>query len=347
MLRQETTNTTTVIQSKLADSQLKKVVVRYAESAPPASTVPANLKEPNEAVPPDAVPPDAVISVRPVAASAVSNDVTYHISYNHLMVFGLLVGRGSAASIFHYSYNGNPVAVKVYNCTPMRLRKEVCEEEARVFSAVTQLGVPHTVQYYGLMQAFVPGVKCLSRSIYPGLGIVMERMSHSLYASYIRYLPLTKQYKLFSCVTEAVACLHRNNITHNDITSSNILWDEKGNPKLSDFGLAHFLNDGKSVSGRGTPGWWAPEVRAGGPNTTQSDVYSLGVLFWSASQQKDPCCDYDALLIEERMRIHSPRFVKLFFDCVQVDPANRPAAQAVHERIISPVMAAEFGIGKK
>ncbi|KAK4491945.1 hypothetical protein RD792_002728, partial [Penstemon davidsonii] len=72
-------------------------------------------------------------------------------------------------------------------------------------------------------------------------------------------------------------------IIYRDFKASNILLDERFNPKLSDFGLAKLGPTGEQdhVSTRvmGTYGYCAPEYAQTGQLTTKSDVYSFGVVF--------------------------------------------------------------------
>lgn len=72
-------------------------------------------------------------------------------------------------------------------------------------------------------------------------------------------------------------------VIYRDFKASNILLDEKFNPKLSDFGLAKLgpTGDKTHVSTRvmGTYGYCAPEYASTGQLTTKSDVYSFGVVF--------------------------------------------------------------------
>lgn len=85
---------------------------------------------------------------------------------------------------------------------------------------------------------------------------------------------------LFLKICAAVGAAHRNLVIHRDLTPANVLVDRAGEPKLIDFGIARPVDEaaGDTMTQTATPGFAAPERRAGTPATTLADIYALGVL---------------------------------------------------------------------
>jgi len=92
--------------------------------------------------------------------------------------------------------------------------------------------------------------------------------------------------KLVIKMAQAIKAAHRQGIIHRDLKPDNILLDEKGEPHVSDFGLACRLEQESTLtlSGQimGTPQYMAPEQAdtASAPITTAADQYSLGTILY-------------------------------------------------------------------
>ncbi len=96
---------------------------------------------------------------------------------------------------------------------------------------------------------------------------------------------------LFSALAPAIDDAHVNNIIHDHLSPSNILFDHRGRPYLSDFGLHRFLIEvypptlNQEVVGN--PAYMSPEqlyhalrAQAGLQQDQRSDIYALGVILF-------------------------------------------------------------------
>ncbi len=97
---------------------------------------------------------------------------------------------------------------------------------------------------------------------------------------------LEERLKLFVKICAAVEYAHGKLLLHRDLKPSNILVDDRGDPKLLDFGIAKLLSSERHEHLTGaagallTPEYASPEQVRGESLSVSSDVYSLGVLFY-------------------------------------------------------------------
>lgn len=116
--------------------------------------------------------------------------------------------------------------------------------------------------------------------------IVMEYVKGETLKQYIqRNAPISpvKSVSIMRQLTSAIANAHNNHIIHRDIKPQNILLDEQGNVKITDFGIAMALSATsytQTNSVLGTVHYLSPEQARGGTATKRSDIYALGIVLF-------------------------------------------------------------------
>jgi serine/threonine protein kinase/tetratricopeptide (TPR) repeat protein/ribosomal protein L40E len=147
--------------------------------------------------------------------------------------------------------------------------------------------------------------------------------------------------ELIAKVARTVHYAHEHGILHRDIKPGNILLDQKGEPHLTDFGLARLVETESTVTGTlevmGTPSYMAPEQAAG--ETTKSskatDVYGLGAVLYQLLTGHPPFAGgttYETikLLLEtepRQPRLLNPKIGRdlstICVKCLEKDPQRR------------------------
>lgn len=115
-------------------------------------------------------------------------------------------------------------------------------------------------------------------------------------------------------VARAVEYAHSRGILHRDLKPGNILLDGRGEPLVSDFGLAKWLDESSDLTRTltifGTPGYIAPE-QAHGPAANlkpTADVYSLGAVLFDLLAGRPPFLGEHALsVIQQAAEKPAPR----------------------------------------
>jgi serine/threonine-protein kinase len=100
---------------------------------------------------------------------------------------------------------------------------------------------------------------------------------------------------LVDALCDGLAAVHAHGVLHGDLKPANVVWPERGSPRLVDFGASKILGlDRLTMTGEvsGTPAYMAPEVLTGKADVDQRiDVYGLGIVLYEALSAKQPFHD--------------------------------------------------------
>ncbi len=137
--------------------------------------------------------------------------------------------------------------------------------------------------------------------------IIMEYLGGGSLASYIqkeKRLDVNTAVRIFIGVLNGLDSAHHIMVIHRDIKPQNILFGSYGEPKISDFGVAHLpenVGGGHSISKDmdrhivGTPLYMPPEQILKKPVDCRADLYSAGaVLYEMLTGRKIFCLDMSA-----------------------------------------------------
>ncbi|CAL9129514.1 unnamed protein product [Musa textilis] len=188
-----------------------------------------------------------------------------------------------------------------------------------------------------------------------------------LFADPVRRVQLdrARRYKIIEGIGRGLLYLHEDSrlkIVHRDLKASNILLGGDMNPKISDFGLAKLFDVDETQRNTsriaGTYGYMAPEYALRGRFSTNSDVYSYGVLIleiltgrknsgyqgsgnsidllgyvsidvWRHWNQGDAMQVVDQSVVDRCQPQEVLRCMHIGLLCVQEDPAQRPSMASI------------------
>jgi TolB-like protein/tRNA A-37 threonylcarbamoyl transferase component Bud32/Tfp pilus assembly protein PilF len=147
--------------------------------------------------------------------------------------------------------------------------------------------------------------------------------------------------QLIAKVARTVHYAHEHGILHRDIKPGNILLDQKGEPHLTDFGLARLIETESTVTRTmevlGTPSYMAPEQAVGSNSVVSSvtDVYGLGAVLYQLLTGHPPFAGgttYETIKLLLDTEPKQPRLLNPKIDrdlsticlkCLEKDPKRR------------------------
>ena len=244
-----------------------------------------------------------------------------------------------------------PVAVKVLK--PMHGDTEIGARFRREGRTAARLSHPNIVQVYDAGEGDLEGedVSYIVMEYLPG-GDLKELIDAR------GPLPGEELARIGEEVCSGLAHAHGRGVVHRDIKPHNILLDEKGRAKVSDFGIARALDTTQATrtgAYLGTALYSSPEQLQGQKVTPKSDLYSLGATLYQAAAGEPPFTGTPIEVASQHVSKPPPPLTRreadldvgedmeaLILACLAKDAGDRPSAEEAQRRFGEIASAARF-----
>lgn len=267
--------------------------------AAPAITSADAYRTPQKSAPVSAAPkPPAAVPQRRLDASNRSNTMTDAQIMDKLrtivsrhdpnMLYRKVkkIGQGASGSVYVAKTlaTSQLVAIKAMDLTHQP-RKELIINEIFVMKESQHPNIVNFLDAYLLREQ--------------DLWVVMEYMEGGALTDVIDNNTLEEDQIAAICLEtcKGLEHLHRQSIIHRDIKSDNVLLNNYGQVKITDFGFCAKLTDQRSKRATmvGTPYWMAPEVVKQKEYDAKVDIWSLGIMAIEMIENEPPYLDEEPL----------------------------------------------------
>lgn len=193
------------------------------------------------------------------------------------------LGSGGMAVVYkaHELSLNRIVALKVLS-SHLSENNEFIKRFEREARAAAKLNHPNIIQIYAIGEE--EGIHFFSMEYVKGKTLA-QIIEEEKKLTYDKAIPIIIQ------TAEALSEAHKHGIVHRDMKPSNIMVNNNGTVKVTDFGIAYVSQETKltkSGSIIGTPEYLSPEQCEAKAIDNRSDIYSLGVTFYELLSGKTP-----------------------------------------------------------
>ena len=186
------------------------------------------------------------------------------------------IGRGAMGTVYRARdpLIERTVAIKTVSIT--QLRQEGSDAESRFLreaQSAGRLSHPNIVTIYDVGEADGLAYIAMEYLCGPTLRDLMNKGP----------MPLELALDTATQMAEALAFAHEHGVIHRDIKPANVVvTDQRGQIKLTDFGIAHLANTEHTHTGQmlGSPRYMSPEQAMGHEVDGRSDIFSLGAVLY-------------------------------------------------------------------
>lgn len=264
---------------------------------------------------------------------------------------GVLIGRGSQSGVYRAfdELLQRDVAVKLFRDDPGNLDHTRRQgEEVRILAGMS---------HHALVTLLDAGAD-LSDPRHRRTYLVMELVRGPDLRQRTAQGPISAAHLALigHDLADGLAYIHHHGIVHRDVKPANILLvdynidDRRPRAKLSDFGVAMILGEGRQsgpAESSGTPQYLSPEQAASEPVGPASDVYSLGLVLLEGLTGKPaypgaPIASAMARLLRDPHIPEgvAPKWAALLTSMLSREPSARPAAREVSLALRQEVISA-------
>jgi eukaryotic-like serine/threonine-protein kinase len=234
------------------------------------------------------------------------------------------VGGGGPGSVWRAvdETAGREVAVKILRARSAGGDRPGSGLAFATMAALSSPGIAR-VHHYGEEPATGgrPAIRYLVRDLVPGLTLE-ERLARGS-------LPAAEALRFVASVADALATAHGAGVVHGNLVPANVI-DGPAGVKVTDFGLAALRDRPPDERFQSVLSYAAPERLSGGPATTASDMYSLGVLFVAClSGIAAAGTSGSPLAADPAADTVTPDLAALWAACLGASPRERPSAAHV------------------
>ncbi|MFZ4890505.1 Stk1 family PASTA domain-containing Ser/Thr kinase [Enterococcus innesii] len=193
------------------------------------------------------------------------------------------IGSGGMANVFlaHDLILDREVAIKVLRFDFQNDQSAIRRFQREALAA-TELVHPNIVTVYDVGEE--DGMQFLVMEYVKGMDLKRYIQTHYP-VPYLQIVDIIQQ------ILSAVALAHQHRIIHRDLKPQNVLINEDGVVKITDFGIAIALSETsitQTNSMLGSVHYLSPEQARGSMATNQSDIYAIGIILYEILTGKVP-----------------------------------------------------------
>jgi len=194
------------------------------------------------------------------------------------------LGRGAMGAVYRAQdpMIDREVAIKtLLPNLPREVMDEVRERFIREARSAGRLNHPNIVTIYDVGEQ--DGVAYMAMELLQGHSL-QQVLRHR------QRLAFNTVARLIAQVADALDHAHRSSVVHRDVKPANVMIDNTGRAKLTDFGVAYVPSSTMTQTGTalGSPRYMSPEQVLGQPVDGRSDIFALGVVLYEALTRRTP-----------------------------------------------------------